>query len=77
MGRIWRDSETVCALADDERHLGHVVLTNGLWFAFDATHFNEKSNGYRLVGSFISLSTAKEALLSQNAEQRETARVAA
>ena len=58
----WRDSTLICALADGERHLGHVLKIGGRWHAFDATHFNDESNGFRLLGSFASLSAAKEAV---------------
>jgi hypothetical protein len=39
----WRHSASICALADGERHLGHIVQIGGRWYAFDATHFNEGS----------------------------------
>jgi hypothetical protein len=58
----WRNSTSICALADGERHLGHVLKIGGRWHAFDATHFNDESNGFRLLGSFASLSAAKEAV---------------
>jgi hypothetical protein len=58
----WRDSISVCALADGERHLGHVLTIGGRWHAFDATHFNEECNGFRFLGSYASLSAAKEAV---------------
>jgi hypothetical protein len=60
----WRDSQEICALADGERHLGHVIKIGGRWHAFDATHFNDESNGFRSVGTFASISAAKEALES-------------
>jgi hypothetical protein len=52
----------VCALADEERHLGHVVRTGGRWHAFDATHANQKGTGFRPLGTYISLLAAKEAV---------------
>ncbi|MGD1068921.1 MAG: hypothetical protein ABSB15_02180 [Bryobacteraceae bacterium] len=58
----WRDSKAICALADGERHLGHIMKIGGRWHAFDATHFNDESNGFRSVGTFASLSAAKEAV---------------
>jgi hypothetical protein len=58
----WRNSKTICALADGERHLGHVLKIGGRWHAFDATHFNDESNGFRSIGTFASLSAAKEAV---------------
>jgi hypothetical protein len=58
----WRDSPEICALADQERHLGHIVQIGGRWFAFDATHSNEESKGFRNLGSFASMTSAKEAV---------------
>jgi len=58
----WRNSKAICALADGERHLGHALKIGGRWHAFDATQFNDESNGFRLVGTFASLSAAKEAI---------------
>jgi hypothetical protein len=60
--RVWRNSGSICALADGERHLGHVLKVGRQWYAFDATHFNEESNGFRTLGSFASLSAAKDAV---------------
>jgi hypothetical protein len=58
----WRDSEGICALADGERHMGHIVKIGERWYAFDATHFNEESDGFRRLGSFACTSSAKEAV---------------
>jgi len=58
----WRDSIAICALADGERHLGHILKIGERWYAFDATHFNEESNGFRSLGSFASVASAKEAV---------------
>jgi hypothetical protein len=58
----WRNSESICALADGERHLGHVLKIGERWYAFDATHPNEESNGFRQLGSFASIASAKEAV---------------
>jgi hypothetical protein len=58
----WRNSGSICALADGERHLGHVLKVGRQWYAFDATHFNEESNGFRTLGSFASLNAAKDAV---------------
>jgi hypothetical protein len=60
--RVWRNSNLICALDDGERHLGHVLKVGRHWYAFDATHFNEESNGFRTLGSFASLSAAKDAV---------------
>ncbi|MES1257622.1 MAG: hypothetical protein ABUS51_04295 [Acidobacteriota bacterium] len=61
---VWRNSDSICALVDDDRHLGHVLRDGGLWRAFDATHFNEEANGFRPLGSFASMRAAKEAVAS-------------
>ena len=58
----WRNSTDICALADGERHLGHILLIGGRWFAFDATHLNEGMNGFRELGSFASQGPAREAV---------------
>lgn len=58
----WRNSKDICALADGERHLGHILQIGGRWYAFDATHFNENSDGFRGLGSFASMLSAKQAV---------------
>jgi hypothetical protein len=58
----WRDSIAICALADGERHLGHILKIGERWYAFDATRFNEESNGFRSLGTFASVGSAKEAV---------------
>jgi hypothetical protein len=58
----WRDSNNVCALSDGDRHLGHVVLKIRQWNAFDATHLDDKRNGFRYLGTFTSLNHAKAAV---------------
>ena len=57
----WRDGENICALADGDRHLGHVVYT-GEWEAFDGTHPNDTGNGFRRLGAFPAISIAKAAV---------------
>ena len=57
----WRNSFSVCALADRERHFGHVVKMGSQWHAFDATRFNDEGNGFRSLGNFVSLQVAKKA----------------
>ena len=59
---IWRDADTVCALADEERHFGHILLIEGKWHAFDATHLDEESHGFQRLGSFLSAEMAKQAV---------------
>jgi hypothetical protein len=57
----WRDSEFVCALADTDRHLGHLVKTKK-WHAYDATHSNEASTGFKYLGAFVNVAAAKQAV---------------
>jgi len=65
---LWRDSAAVCALADGERHLGHIVRIGANWHAFDATHFNEEGNGFRSLGTFASILAAKAAVEQARSE---------
>jgi hypothetical protein len=58
----WTDSETVCCLANGERHLGHIVKVDGGWLAFDATHLNERGTGFRLLGCCTTITLAKYAV---------------
>jgi hypothetical protein len=58
----WRDSSSVCALADGQRHLGHVVRAGNCWLAFDATRSNSTGTGFRLIGSWMNVAVAKRAL---------------
>jgi hypothetical protein len=58
----WRDSPSVCALADDHRHLGHIVKAGDYWLAFDATHINGTGSGFRLIGSWTNIAIAKSAV---------------
>ena len=58
---VWRNSEDVCELADDERHLGHALRTDQ-WQAYDATKLNVTENGFRYLGSFVSSSAARNAI---------------
>jgi hypothetical protein len=55
----WRDSRSVCAFADDRRHLGHVVRAGKYWLAFDATHLNAGGTGFCLLGSSMNIAVAK------------------
>ena len=68
----WRDGEDLCALADGDRHLGHVV-NEGEWQAFDAIHPGHASHGFRHIGTFATLDAAKAAVeraISQRAENQ-------
>jgi hypothetical protein len=59
---MWRDSPSVCALADDERHLGHIVRADNCWLAFDATRLNQTGSGFLLLGSCVNIAVAKSAV---------------
>lgn len=61
LGGSWEDSELVCALATAERHLGHLIK-RGRWYAYDATRVDEASRGFRCLGSFADLDSAKQTL---------------
>lgn len=68
----WRDGEDLCALADGDRHLGHVV-NEGDWHAFDAIHPSHASHGFRHIGAFATVDAAKAAVeraISQRAENQ-------
>jgi hypothetical protein len=59
---IWYDSATVCAIADSERHLGHVQRSGDIWAAYDGTHADEERGGFLQVGLFSSVTAAKLAV---------------
>jgi hypothetical protein len=61
--RSWRNSRFICALADADRHLGHLIKTEK-WHAYDATHLNEASTGFKYLGAFVSVAAAKRAVES-------------
>ena len=56
---MWRDSPSVCALADDQRHLGHIVRAGNCWLAFDATRINKTGSGFWLLGACVNIAVAK------------------
>ena len=58
----WRESEDICALADSERHFGHAVRAGSCWIAYDGMHLNPKGDGFRVIGTFASVSAAKQAI---------------
>lgn len=58
----WRDSFRICALSEEDRHLGHVVRIGRGWDAFDSTHLNEARDGFRHLGTFLSVLGAKRAV---------------
>jgi len=65
----WKDSAEVCALADEERHLGHIIRIGAGWHAFDATHMNDEGNGFRSLGTFAGISAAKAAVENVRSEK--------
>ena len=58
----WRNSASICALADEERHYGHIVKIDGRWYAFDATHPDDEGSGFHRLGSYASTRSAKQAV---------------
>ena len=58
----WRNSTTICAFADGERHYGHIVKIDGRWYAFDATHPDAEGAGFRRLGSFAGVRSAKQSV---------------
>jgi hypothetical protein len=58
----WRDSSSVCAFADGQRHLGHIVRAGDCWLAFDATRSNSAGTGFRLIGTWMDIAVAKRAV---------------
>lgn len=57
----WRNSRYICALADSDRHLGHLIKTEQ-WHAYDATHLGEASKGFKYLGRFVDFAAAKQAV---------------
>jgi hypothetical protein len=57
----WRHSPDICALADCDRQLGHVVRTDA-WHAFDAVHPNKEGTGFTYLGAFAEQNEAKSAV---------------
>jgi hypothetical protein len=55
----WRDSESVCALADTDRHLGHLILREH-WYAYDGTQWDNASQDFKCLGTFVDLAAAKQ-----------------
>jgi hypothetical protein len=60
-GLAWHDSDQVCALSDNERHLGHAVKLHQ-WHAFDATRPDPDGYGFTFLGAFPERGLAKEAV---------------
>ena len=58
---VWSDSQYICALSDEDRHLGHIVDDLG-WHAYDAVHPNNAQGGLRYLGHFEDAASAKRAV---------------
>jgi hypothetical protein len=52
-------SENVCTFADSERHLGHIVKIESVWGAFNGTRLGENRIGFRVIGTFPDVDSAK------------------
>jgi hypothetical protein len=59
---VWRDSEHICALADDDRHLGHVINNMDGWHACDGTKLDSNGTGFKYLGRFDRAVEAKHAV---------------
>ena len=59
----WWDSDTLCAVSDGERHLGHIIRARG-WQAFDATKLNDTGDSYKYIGRFSTRREAKDAVMN-------------
>lgn len=57
----WQDSEVICALADTDRHLGHLIKRER-WYAYDATRADETAHNFKCLGAFADLASAKQML---------------
>jgi hypothetical protein len=71
-GAAWRNSANVCALADSDRHLGHVVREGEGWVAYDGTHAARDGNTFRPLGFFPSIFNAKQAVELATKPRAET-----
>jgi hypothetical protein len=71
--RTWKCSDHICAFADGERHLGHVIKTDQ-WNAYDATHPDEASGGFKHLGAFVDLAAAMRAV-ELSVERKQELRV--
>jgi hypothetical protein len=58
----WHVSGDVCAFADSERHLGHVLKVESAWVAFDGTHLADDGQYFRVIGTFADPASAKIAV---------------
>jgi hypothetical protein len=61
LGR-WRMGRGLCAFADSERHLGHILKAEWQWVAYDGTRLSEGGIGFRIIGTFPDMDSAKVAV---------------
>jgi hypothetical protein len=61
-GGRWQIGEDVCAFADSERHLGHILKVESVWIAFDGTRPGENGSSFRVIGTFSDVESAKIAV---------------
>ena len=59
---VWYEASNVCALADAERHLGHAVRASQGWVAYDGTHSDAATEGFKELGTFGNIAEAKIAI---------------
>jgi hypothetical protein len=59
---LWRMGKNFCAFADSERHLGHILKIESQWLACDGTHLGERGIGFRIIGIFPDIESAKKAV---------------
>ena len=52
----------VCAFSDSERHLGHILKFESQWLACDGTRLGESRIGFRIIGVFPDMESAKRAV---------------
>jgi hypothetical protein len=75
-GRSWTNAKHASALADSERHFGHVVKTGaiktGQWHAWDATHVSDASERWNYLGPFADRNAAMQAVESAVSQIRES-----
>ena len=58
----WRIDKEFCAFADSERHLGHILKIESQWLACDGTRLGESGTGFRIIGIFPDIESAKKAV---------------
>ncbi len=58
----WHMGGKVCAFADSERHLGHILKVESQWLAYDGTRLGESGIGFRVIGAFTDISSARIAV---------------